>query len=51
LASIFNTDNIPIEAARIIKKAIDKMKDRKNITQKNLWQAIEYWATDFINGS
>lgn len=50
LASIIGTDNIPVEAARVIQKAVQKMMDKGEITKKNLWQAIEYWAADYLAG-
>lgn len=51
LASIIGTENIPVEAAQIIQKAVQKMMDRGEITKKNLWQAIEYWAADYLGGA
>ena len=50
LASIIGTDNIPVEAARVIQKAVQKMMDRGEITKKNLWQALEYWAANYLAG-
>ena len=50
LASIIGTDNIPVESARVIQKAVQKMMDKGEITKKNLWKAIEYWAADYLGG-
>jgi len=50
LRDIFKTAYIPKEPAEIIEQALDKMKKDRNITNKNLWQAIEYWAADYLAG-
>jgi hypothetical protein len=50
LASIIGTENIPVEAAQIIQRAVQKMMDRGEITKKNLWQALEYWAANYLAG-
>lgn len=50
LASILGTDDIPVGAAQVIKEAVQKMMDRGEVTKKNLWQAIEYWAADYLAG-
>ncbi len=50
LASVIGTDNIPVEAAKVIRQAVQKMLDRGEITKKNLWQALEYWAADYLAG-
>ena len=49
VAPILGTTAIPLEAARVIGQAIQKMVDRGEITKKNLWQAIEYWAADYLS--
>lgn len=51
LSSILGTDKVPVEAAKIIKKAVDTMQARGEVTKKNLWQAIEYWAADYLGGA
>jgi hypothetical protein len=50
IAPIFGTNNIPIKVAQILMKAIDKMLSRQEITKKNIWQALEYWAADYLAG-
>jgi len=50
IAPILGTNNIPIEVAQILMKAIDKMLSRQEITKNNIWQALEYWAADYLAG-
>lgn len=50
LRDIFKTAYIPERAAEIIEQALEKMKEDKELTNKNLWQAIEYWAADYLAG-
>ncbi len=50
LASILGVDTIPGPAALIIKKAVDKMQSLQEVTQTNRWQALEYWAADYLAG-
>lgn len=48
LRDIFKTAYIPTEAAEVIEAALEKMQEEENVTKKNLWQAIEYWAADYL---
>ncbi|MDK2899611.1 MAG: hypothetical protein PWQ45_113 [Thermosipho sp. (in: thermotogales)] len=48
LNEIFNTLTIPKESAKVINLALDKMQKKGNVTKKNLWQAVEYWASDYL---
>lgn len=50
LRDIFKTAYIPAEPAEIIEQALEKMKEDGNITNKNIWQALEYWAADYLAG-
>lgn len=50
LASIFGTDEVPAEAAKIIHSAVEKMVSRQEISNKNKWQAIELMAADYLGG-
>jgi len=50
LSSILGTDKVPVEAAKVIKKAVDMMQAKGEITKKNLWQAVEYWAAEYLGG-
>lgn len=51
LASIFGTDCIPAQAARILKQAVDKMSSKGDIEAKNKWQALEYMAAEYMGGA
>ena len=48
LASIIGTDSIPVSAAAVIKQAVDKMVTKDNVSGKSRWQALEYWAADYL---
>ena len=51
LASIFGTDTVPLEAARVMLQAVKKMRKRDEVSEKALWQTIEFWAADYLAGS
>ena len=48
LASIIGTDSIPVSAAAVIKQAVDKMVTKDDVSGKSRWQALEYWAADYL---
>jgi len=50
LSSIFGSDMVPISMAHVIQKAVQKMIDRGEITQKNKFQALEYFAAEYLSG-
>ena len=50
LTSIFGSPAIPSESAEVIANALKKMMDEGNVGHKNKWQAIEYWAADYLAG-
>ncbi|HZX21027.1 MAG TPA: ParB N-terminal domain-containing protein [Clostridia bacterium] len=50
LRDIFKTAYIPMGPAEVIEQALEKMTEKKEITSKNIWQAIEYWAADYLAG-
>ncbi len=50
LPNIFGSPAIPKEAADIINEALNKMVEEGHIGAKNKWQALEYWAADFLAG-
>lgn len=50
LTSIFGSSAVPKEAADVISEAVKKMCEEGIVGQKNKWQAIEYWAADFLAG-
>lgn len=51
LSTIFGLNSIPPDAAKIVKKAIDKMMSRGVVRPRNLWQCLEYWAADYLAGA
>jgi len=48
LKDIFGSGWIPKEAATVIKAAVAKMQTEGNIGQSNRWQALEYWAAEYL---
>lgn len=47
LADIFGA-RMPKAAVEVVNKAIEKALKTKDITKRNLWQLIEYWAADYL---
>ena len=50
LPNLFGSPAIPKEAADTITQALDKMVKEGEIGPKNKWQALEYWAADYLAG-
>ena len=50
LASIFGTDTVPPEALKVIKQAVEKMVSQDAVSSKARWQALEFWAADYLAG-
>lgn len=48
LKDLFGSTWIPKEAAAVIKSAVAKMQTEGNIGQLNRWQALEYWAAEYL---
>jgi hypothetical protein len=48
LKDIFGSAWIPKEAAAVIKDAVAKMQTEGSIGQSNRWQAIEFWAAEYL---
>lgn len=46
LSSIFGTAEVPAEAARVIKAAVDRMVGHEAVSPKAKWQSLEFWAAD-----
>ncbi len=51
MAAIFGGDRVPETAAQVIRDALDKTVSSGELTSKNLWQALEYWAADYLGGT
>ena len=50
LTNLFGSPAIPKEAAEIITEALKKMTEEGTVGAKNKWQALEYWAADYLAG-
>ena len=50
LTGIFGSSAIPADSAEIIQEALKKMIADGVVESKNKWQAIEYWAADYLAG-
>jgi hypothetical protein len=50
LSSIFGSPAIPREAADVIEDALKRMTEAGEVNAKNKWQAIEYWAANYLSG-
>ena len=48
LEDLFETDAIPPEAAAVVALALERMRNDNDIGSKNAWQAIEYWAANYL---
>ena len=47
LADIFGP-KVPVEVGALLADVVKKIKDRKDITDKNRWQVLEYLAADWL---
>lgn len=50
LTTVFGSPAIPAESAAVIQEALKKMEADGTIGKKNKWQALEYWAADYLAG-
>jgi hypothetical protein len=48
LSSIIGTASVPAEVAAVIKQAVDLMKKRGDVKERNAWQALELLAADYL---
>lgn len=48
LKDIFGTAWLPKEAASVIRDAVQKMVKAGDLGPTNRWQALEYWATEYL---
>lgn len=48
LVSVFGNDKVPIEAARVLKQAVDRALGQGIIDFKNRWKLLEYLAADYL---
>lgn len=50
IETLIGRNMIPVGSAKVIKKALDRMVANKDITNKNLWQGLEYLAAEYLGG-
>jgi hypothetical protein len=48
LKDLFGSTWIPKEAAAVVKDAVAKMQSEGSIGKANRWQALEYWAAEYL---
>jgi hypothetical protein len=48
---ILGTSWVPKEAASVVREAVQKMMKAGDIGQTNRWQALEYWAAEYLSGT
>ena len=51
IESVIGRNKIPTGAAKVIRKALDRMVGKGDLTVKNLWQGLEYLCADYLAGS
>lgn len=49
LEAVIGKTKIPEGAAKVIKRAVEKMIGEKSLNSSNRWQALEYWAADYLS--
>jgi hypothetical protein len=50
LSTVVGRSKIPVGSAKVIKKALDRMVGHGDITNKNLWEGLEYLCADYLGG-
>lgn len=50
MTTMFNNNKMPAKSAAIVKRALDKMLSDGDIAKNNKWQALEYWAAEYLSG-
>lgn len=50
LATIVNTENVPVQVAGTMRRAIKLMTKRGEVSPDAPWQALEFWAADYLAG-
>lgn len=50
IASVLGTDLVPAESIKTIKKAVDKMLSMGELEKHAKWEALEYWASQYLQG-
>ncbi|KAB2328945.1 hypothetical protein F7731_23620 [Cytobacillus depressus] len=50
LSTIFNHHKIPSKSGAVVKKALDRMLSKGELEKQQKWEALEYWATQYLQG-
>lgn len=50
ISTVIGRSKMPAGSAKIIKKALDRMVGHGDITNKNLWEGLEYLCADYLGG-
>lgn len=50
MAGCFGNDRIPAASAVVINQALNKMMTKGDVNEENRWQALEFWAADYLAG-
>ncbi|MBZ5653487.1 MAG: ParB N-terminal domain-containing protein [Acidobacteriia bacterium] len=48
LKDLFGSTWVPKESAKVIRDAVQKMLEAGELTKASRWQALEYWAADYL---
>lgn len=48
LLALWSTTSVPPGAALTIRRAIARALERGDVSRKNVWQLMEYWAADYL---
>lgn len=51
ISVVVNARNVPAEAGAVIKRAIDRIADREELSKTTRWRALELMAADYLAGS
>jgi len=51
LSTVFGTDLVPVKAAAVMKRAVEKMIAKDDLDGRNRARAIELWAADWLAGA
>jgi len=50
LATIFGVDEVPAQAARVMQRAVARLVELGDVSEKARWQTIEYLCADYLAG-
>jgi hypothetical protein len=50
IESVIGRSKLPADSAKIIKKALDRMTGKGDISAKNFWQGLEYLCAEYLAG-